>query len=112
MARHALRAFVVVASVAFLAVFLFAAVDTVRGGAPADPIEAGLVDQSQRFAKHRLVYVEPAGEQPAALPGIPALLAVLVGVDTPGRAQMRALTLLATLFTAFLLCFVVQMETR
>lgn len=113
MARHALRAFVLVSSLAFLAVFVLAAIDTVRGGAPADPVEAALVDQAQRFAERRLAYLEPAGEHPAAiLPGVPALLALLVGADTPGRAQMRALTLLATLFTAFLLCFLVQMETR
>ena len=113
MARHALRAFVLAASLAFLAVFLLAAIDTVRGGGRADPVEAALVDQAQRFAERRLPYLEPAGEGGAAiLPGVPALLAVLVGADTPGRAQMRALTLLATVFTAFLLCFVVQVETR
>ena len=113
MARHALRAFVIVASLAFVAVFLVAAVDTVGHGAPADPVEAALVEQAQRFAERRLAYLEPAGDHSAAiLPGVPALLALLVGADTPGRAQLRALTLLATLFTAFLLCFLVQVETR
>ena len=113
MTLHALRAFVIVASLAFLAAFLLAALGTVSRDTPADPVETALVEQAQRFARHHLAYVEPSGERPAAImPGLPALAAVLVGVDTPGLGLLRALALTATLFTAILLCFLVRLETR
>jgi len=113
MIRPIFRTLVVVASVAFLSVFTVAALDTVRGGAPADRVEISILQEAGRIAHPRTPIVAPAQPAPVSLlPGFPALVASLIGVDPPRLELVRALALTATLFTALLLLLVVQLETR
>lgn len=112
MARLMLRAFVVVLALACATTFTAAAVEAIRGPLPADPIESSIVDQTRRFAARDFAYAEPTTPgAPVLMPGLPALVAVLVGVDVPRLELVRAVALTATLFTAFLLLFLVHFET-
>ena len=112
MARLLLRVLVVVLALACAATFTAAAVEAIRGKVAADPIEQSIVDQAKRFAAHQWAYGEPTRPgAPVLMPGFPALVAGLVGVDVPRLELVRAVALTATLFTAFLLLFLVHFET-
>jgi hypothetical protein len=112
MARLFLRSLVVLVSLGFAGVFTLAAVDTVRGPVPADPVERAILDQAVRFTHLNLAYAEPKdAHAPALMPGFAALVAVLVGADRPGLELVRTLALTATLFAALLLLCLVHFET-
>ena len=113
MIRPIFRALVIAASLAFLVVFTVAALDTVRGGAPADRVEISILHEAGRIA-HPRAQAAAALEAPplSLLPGFPAVVASLIGVDPPRLELVRTVALTATLFTALLLLLVIRIETR
>ncbi len=113
MARRSLRALILSISTLAVAVFTIAALRTVRDPSSGEPLEIAVLDQAERFAGHQWVYVEPSG--PASvlpMPGLPAVVTLLMGDRGSQLWVLRAFAFTITLFVALLILSIVYLETK
>lgn len=95
-----------------LAGFLVFAWWTFSSGAPADKIEASMLDQATRFAGASASHAGAGDETPSLLPVFPWTVSLLVRLFDPAVWEPRMVSLLATLLSAAAAFLVVRGETK
>ena len=112
MLNRSLRYMLWLTSALALAGYLHLTLPALFRAPSADPLDATVIENATRIAKHQPAFLEPAGGGAIPLmPGFPFAVSGLVLLFDPQAWEPRLLSLLATLLAASIVGLVVRFET-